>query len=149
MDFRVIGCASVLAAALGGVTVPAAAQEGVSVWTGVSSQEQIDRGKGVYGSVCARCHGLRGNGAGDPEMPPAPAVARSSFLTKWDGQSVAALFEYVRNLMPTDNPASLSDEQYVDAVAFMLSLSTIPIGETELPPDPDALEAIFIEPKPE
>jgi mono/diheme cytochrome c family protein len=131
------------------VAPPAAAEDGVSVWSGVFNAEQVGRGKGVYDSVCARCHGLRANGAGDPEMPPAPAVARSSFLAKWDGQSVAALFEYVRNLMPTDNPASLSDQQYIDAVAYMLSLSTIPAGAGELSPDVAGLEGIFIEPKPE
>jgi quinoprotein glucose dehydrogenase len=142
--------AGALALAIAFAAVPAAAQEGVSVWSGVFTQEQAERGAGVYNSVCARCHGMRGNGAGDPEMPPAPAVARSAFLSKWDGQSVAALFEYVRALMPTDNPASLSDQQYIDSIAHMLTLSTIePGGDAELPADSAGLEEIFIEPKPE
>jgi len=134
---------------LAAIPQAAMAAEPVSVWSGVYTDAQAQRGQGVFNSVCARCHGTRGNGAGDPEMPAAPPVARSGFIRKWDGQSVAALFEYVRGLMPPDNPQSLSDQQYIDSIAQMFKLSNMPAGETELAPDAASLEAIVIEEKPE
>lgn len=112
---------------------------------GVYSAEQAQRGKGVFDSVCARCHGIKGNGAGDPEMVAGPPVARGSFLRKWESNSLGALFEYVRTTMPTDNPQSLSDQQYVDAIAQMLALSNLPTGEDELPTEVESLDHIIIE----
>jgi mono/diheme cytochrome c family protein len=118
--------------------------ERVSVWTGVYSEAQAARGQTVFLSVCGRCHGPRGNGAGDPEMVAAPAVARGSFLRKWDGQTVATLLEYVRTTMPTDNPKSLSDQQYLDAITYMFALSNIPTGDADLELDAAVLAGVEI-----
>jgi mono/diheme cytochrome c family protein len=124
------------------------AVEQVSVWAGVSTQAQSDRGKIAYSGICAKCHGRNGNGAGDPDQPESPSVARQAFLTKWEGQSLATLFEYVRTTKPQDNPKSRSDQDYIDAIAYMMTLSQVPVGESELPPDPAALEAFVVGPKP-
>ena len=121
----------------------------VSVWDGVYTEEQDVRGKAVHSAVCAKCHGTRGDGAGEPDQPSAPAIARATFIRNWDGQSLAALFEYVRTTMPPDNPGSVDDQRYIDAVAHMLSLSNMPPGDTELTADPAALANIIIGPKPE
>jgi mono/diheme cytochrome c family protein len=118
--------------------------ERLSVWTGVYSEAQAARGQTVFLSVCGRCHGPRGNGAGDPEMVAAPAVARGPFLRKWDGQTVATLLEYVRTTMPTDNPKSLSDQQYLDAITYMFALSNIPTGDADLELDAAVLEGVEI-----
>jgi mono/diheme cytochrome c family protein len=120
------------------------AGERLSVWTGVYSEAQAARGQTVFLSVCGRCHGPRGNGAGDPEMVAAPAVARGPFLRKWDGQTVATLLEYVRTTMPTDNPKSLSDQQYLDAITYMFALSNIPTGDSDLDLDAAVLEGVEI-----
>jgi len=117
----------------------------VSVWEGVYTKEQDARGKKVHSGACARCHGLRLNGAGEPDMPPAPAIARATFLHKWAGQTLTALFDYVRTKMPPDNPGMLSDQDYIDAVAHILATSNIPAGDKELPPDPATLSTIVIE----
>ena len=94
------------------------------------------------------CHGPRLNGAGQSEMPPSPAIAGATFLRKWSGQSVAALFVIVRHTMPPDSPGTLTDQQSIDAIAHMLAVSGIPAGNRELPPDPGALAGIVIEAKP-
>jgi mono/diheme cytochrome c family protein len=120
------------------------AGERISVWTGVYSEEQAARGQSVFLSVCGRCHGPRGNGAGDPEMVAAPAVARGPFLRKWDGQTVATLLNYVRATMPTDNPKSLSDQQYLDAITYMFALSNMPKGDKELQLDDSVLAGVEI-----
>ena len=122
--------------------------EAVSIWTGVANQEQADRAKKVYSGNCAKCHGRNGNGAGEPDQPESPAVARAPFFTKWEGQSLADLFEYVRTTMPQDNPASRSDQEYIDAIVHMLVLSEVPLADGELPPDPEVLAGYAIDAKP-
>lgn len=118
-----------------------------SIWDGVYTEEQAARGQEAYGS-CTRCHGRRLNGAADdPDMKSTPPLARAAFLRDWDGQSLAALFEMTRATMPQDNPNSLSDQQYIDVIAYMLSVSDAPAGDEELPPDPAALGSIVIEPR--
>ena len=125
------------------------AQEETTIWSGVFTAEQAERGKAIHLGVCAKCHGERGDGAGEPDQPQAPAIARATFLRNWEGQSLAGLFDYVRNTMPPDNPGSRPDQAYIDAIAYMLALTKAPSGTMELPPDPDALELIVVAPAPE
>ena len=93
-----VGAALVCAAAV------AQAQTGkpVSVWSGVYTAAQNKRGQELHAAVCVMCHGPQLNGAGQPEMPPSPAIARAALLRKWSGQTVAALFIVVRLLSPVD-----------------------------------------------
>lgn len=119
-----------------------------SVWDGIYSQAQAERGQVVYSGVCAKCHGRTGNGAGEPDQPESPSVARQAFLAKWDGRTVGDLFEYVRTTMPVDNPGSRTDQEYIDAIAYMFTLSKIPAGQDEMPPDAQALVDVFITPQP-
>jgi cytochrome c len=144
--------AGAIALVLAALAAPggAVAQDDTSIWeTGVYTQEQADRGKKVSDGVCAKCHGERGDGANEPDQPGGPAIARFSFLRKWDGTSIASLFEYIKTEMPPDNPASRTDQEYIDVIAHMLALSGAPTGDSELPLDPAALELIYIEQKPE
>jgi mono/diheme cytochrome c family protein len=121
---------------------PAAAQ--VSIWSGVYSDAQNKRGEELYSGACSQCHGPRLNGAGQPDQPPSPAIARATFLRKWDGKTVGELFTYVREMMPTDRPGTLTDQQAIDSIAHMLAVSDIPAGDKELPTDKKALEGIVI-----
>jgi mono/diheme cytochrome c family protein len=80
----------------------------------------------------------------DPDMLPAPPVAGPKFLRKWDGRTLAALFEYTRATMPSNNPGYLSDTEVADIVAYMLSASGMPAGEFALPPEPETLASVVI-----
>jgi cytochrome c len=120
----------------------------VSVWSGVYTPAQNKRGEEVHANVCAMCHGRRLNGAGQSEMPPSPAIAGATFLKKWAGSNVAALFVIVRHTMPPDAPNTLTDQQSLDALAHMFAVSGIPAGNKELPLDPNALAGIVIEVQP-
>lgn len=116
-----------------------------SIRDGVFTAEQARRGKTAYTGPCDRCHGFKLDGASDdPDMLPAPPVAGPKFLRKWNGRTLASLFEYVRTTMPSNNPGYLSDAEVADIVAYMLSSSGVPPGSGEL--RPDALAAIVIEP---
>ena len=112
--------------------------------------EQARRGQLAYTGPCDRCHGYKLDGApDDPDMLPAPPVAGPKFLREWNGRPLAALFEYVRTTMPSNNPGYLSDAEVADVVAYMLSVSGLPPGRDELPTDRAALAAVVIVPQAE
>ena len=120
-----------------------------SVWEGVFTEAQANRGRGVYPGACGGCHGRRLNGApDDPDMLSAPPLARAKFLRDWEGRSLATLFEYTRATMPESNPGSLTDKEYVDVIAYMLSVSGMPAGDDELRPDPQSLARAVIQQQP-
>jgi cytochrome c len=142
---RPITLAMGIALAFTAVVAGAQAVKPVSVWSGVYTATQNQRGQALHTDVCAMCHGPRLNGAGQSEMPPSPAIAGTTFLRKWAGRNVAALFIYVRQTMPTDTPGTLTEQQVVDAIAHMLAVSKVPAGDRELPSDLKALANIVIE----
>ncbi len=120
-----------------------------SVWDGVFSEAQATRGQAVYEGACGLCHGRRLNGApDDPDMRSTPPLARARFLRIWDGRSLATLFEYTRATMPEDNPSSLTEQEYVDVIAYMLSAGGMPAGGDELQLDPRSLARVVIGPRP-
>ena len=121
----------------------------VSAWDGVFTESQANRGQAAYAGTCGSCHGRRLNGApDDPDMRSTPPLARARFLRVWEGRSLATLFEYMRATMPEDNPRSLTDQEYVDVIAYMLSVGGMPTGPDELQPDPQSLARAVIEQQP-
>ena len=103
----------------------------------------------AYSGACGSCHGRRLNGApDDPDMRSTPPLARARFMRIWEGRSLATLFEYTRASMPEDNPDSLGDQEYVDIIAYMLTVGGMPNGATELSPDSQSLAQILIQPEP-
>jgi len=143
---------AVLALAFMAVPVAVAQQEidqMASVWEGVFTEVQANRGQEVYAGACAFCHGRRLNGApDDPDMRSTPPLARAKFLREWEGRSLAVLFEYTRATMPENNPGSMTDQEYVDVIAYMLSMSMMPAADEELRPDPQSLARSVIQRQP-
>lgn len=123
--------------------------EEISMWDGVYTTEQAERGKTAYLSPCGLCHGRRLDGApDDADMRPAPPLARAKFIRNWNGRSLATLFEYARATMPQSNPGYMDEQSYVDIIAYMLSTTGAPPGEDELTPDRHRLATIVIMPAP-
>ena len=116
-----------------------APQEGPSVWDAVYTGEQAERGRVFYVKECASCHG-----EGLMGQDQSPALVGPAFLTNWNGQTVAALFEQTRKSMPKSNPNGFSRQEYLDVVAFMLRANGFPAGKTELPRATADLTAIRI-----
>jgi S-disulfanyl-L-cysteine oxidoreductase SoxD len=118
------------------------AQPTQSVWDGVYTQAQADRGKDLYSTQCASCHGPELTGG---EM--APALTGGEFVSNWDGLTVGDLFERIRISMPQNSPGSLSGQQNADILSFVLSQNKFPVGTTELPKEAMILKAIKFEVK--
>jgi len=123
-----------------------AARGAPSIRDGIFTADQAERGRIAYTGPCDRCHGYKLDGASDdPDMLPAPPIAGPKFLRKWAGRPLAALFEYVRVAMPSNNPGYLSDAEVADILAYMLSVSGLPPGNTALPSARAALASVAIE----
>jgi S-disulfanyl-L-cysteine oxidoreductase SoxD len=133
---------AVLSAVLLARAAPTASETSTS--SGVYTEEQAQRGKKVHAAVCAQCHGLKLDGAGEPDMIQAPPIAGRALLKKWYGASVASLFAYTKTTMPPTNPASLTDQEYADAISYMLKLTNMPAGTRELPATTAQLSAIMM-----
>jgi mono/diheme cytochrome c family protein len=99
-----------------------------NTWDGVFTEEQAERGMALAETNCVMCHAANLRGG-----PGAPPIAGSEFLFVWSTQSVNSLFEYLKLNMPPVDPGGLSDQEYTDIVAAILSSSGFPAGETELP----------------
>jgi len=126
-----------------------ASDQMTSVWDTVFTEEQANRGQAVYQGACGLCHGRRLNGApDDPDMSSTPPLARARFLRIWGGRSLATLFSYIRATMPESNPNSLTEQEYTDVIAYMLSVGGMPTGNEELPTDLQQLAHMFIQPRP-
>ena len=112
----------------------------MSVWDGVYSETQAKRGEATYLEACARCHrdDLKGQ-----EL--SPSLVGAAFTFRWRDQGVNDLFTSLRSSMPSESPGSLSDQAYVDVVAFLLSANHYPAGDEELRPDVTALAQIAID----
>jgi len=106
-----------------------------SVNDGVYSTSQAGRGQALFQSICTPCHNTaRFTGA--------------EFVSAWSDKPLVELFKVVQT-MPEDNPGSLSAQQYVDVIAYFLSLNKFPAGSDELKGDADALAKIEMQaPKP-
>ena len=110
---------------------PAAAEaqddDRVTVWDGVYTAGQAARGKAVYDSHCAACHGSDLSGSSE-----ARPLAGERFMQDWREDNVNSLFTRIQRLMPFDEPATLSDAAYLDSVAYILEFNGFPSGSREL-----------------
>ena len=112
-----------------------------TVWDGVYTSQQAERGRQQYLNRCADCHGdeLEGDVVEHPEL------AGGNFRDKWDGETLGSLFERIHRDMPQRNPGTLSRETTVDLIAYILSMNKYPPGPQELPRDTPSLKEIRIE----
>ena len=108
-------------------------EDPVTIWDGVYTAAQARRGETIYPAICGRCHGRKLDGAPDDhDFFSTPPIAGPKFLRKWGETSLAALFEYTRTTMPEINPGSLSDQEFLDVLSFMLAVTGAPAGEIDL-----------------
>ena len=90
------------------------------------------RGRDVYAGMCAGCH-------------PAVTHVGPAFTKSWAGKKLSDLFGFLRERMPKNDPGSLSQQEYVDVMSYMLRLNGMPAGVEEMPADSVALTKIRID----
>ena len=76
--------------------------------------EQSATGRSVFGQFCTSCHG------DDLKATPNAALVGPDFVGRWQGRTTNDLLALVRATMPPESPGSLSEGEYLAAVAFLL-----------------------------
>lgn len=115
-----------------GLAKAAAAQEQEhrsTVWDGVFTAAQADRGREAYALHCSSCHGneLQG-GAG-------PALQGLQFIDNWREDSLKSLFTFIQTRMPLRARGTLGEATYLDILTYILSMNSFPAGSKELTND--------------
>jgi S-disulfanyl-L-cysteine oxidoreductase SoxD len=98
-----------------------------------SQADQLAAGQDVYSGQCAECHGDRGEGGTGPVV-----IGGSKRIASY--QTSERLYDYVSRTMPFDSPGSLTEQQYWDAIAYLLDENDLLPQDTVLGPDSDPIE---------
>ncbi len=91
------------------------------------SEAQAQAGNALYQENCASCHLLDLQGAFE-----APALTGNNFSSNWSNRNIIDLLDLVRRTMPPQAPNSLSESDYSNVVAYLLSSNGIGSGSVTL-----------------
>lgn len=97
---------------------------------GVYTKEQAKVGEMLYTQNCILCHDKK---------------YFRPILKRWEGQPINILFTVMSTSMPENNPGYLSEKEYVDILAYVLSLSRYAAGDSELDYQNGALNDLMVE----
>lgn len=109
---------------------PAAAP---SVTAGAYTEEQALRGRALYYAHCLQCHGETMAG-----VDKAPALAGPQFASTWTGAPLTALVARILT-MPPEKPGSLSLNEGVDVLTYVLWYNGLPLGAEPLAAEQNVL----------
>ena len=99
---------------------------------GVFTKEQAKVGEQLYAEHCLLCHDKK---------------YFRPVLKRWDSQPLGIIFTVMSTSMPETNPGFLYEKEYVDILAYILSLSRYAPGDTELDYENGALNEITVAPR--
>lgn len=96
---------------------------------GIYTEAQAEAGEALYEQHCLTCHDRK---------------YFRPVLKTWSGQPLGVLYTMMSASMPQSNPGSLPRRDYVDILAYILSLNRYPAGDTELSYEGGVLDEITI-----
>jgi mono/diheme cytochrome c family protein len=137
---RVAGPVLAVALLLAALAAEAQNTSGPSIWGGVFTAAQAQRGNDAYQASCSACHGSDLH-ATDPE---AVDLTGPVIRAKWNGKTLQERFETIRDTMPPGNVNTLGDKTYMDILAFILRSNEFPPGNQELVPE-TAKAIVFVQ----
>lgn len=94
-----------------------ASADGSTINDGVYTEEQAAAGQELYEQHCLMCHDKK---------------YFRPVLKAWSGQPLGVLYAMMSASMPESNPGALPRDDYVDILAYILSLSRYPAGDKDL-----------------
>jgi mono/diheme cytochrome c family protein len=111
----------------------------VSVWDGVYTTAQAERGKATFDVTCSRCHNsdLSGSERG-------PTLTGDKFLANWLDGSLEPLFSFIRDQMPQGSANIITDDNKADVLGYILQRNSFPAGKTELTANTARLDTMQI-----
>lgn len=112
------------------VSAVTAFAEGRTVNDGVYTEQQAEKGETLYAQHCLLCHDKK---------------YFRPVLQRFEGQPIGIMYTVMSASMPESNPGFLTEEEYVDILAYILSLSRYEPGDTELDHNDGALNELMVE----
>lgn len=110
------GVLTLLIAAIG-CGASALAEEPRTLNDAVYTKAQAKVGEALYKTNCLTCHDKK---------------YFRPVLKRWAGQPLSTFYTVMAASMPESNPGSLPDDEYIDILAYIISLSRYPAGDSEL-----------------
>lgn len=110
--WRMRGGKTILALLIAVILLPACGNQ-------LTQEQQISQGEEVYQAECARCH----------EGGIGPALTTAVLGQRGDAQR---LYDYVHTTMPQDKPGQLTDDEYWNVLAFVISRAELLPQDTVL-----------------
>ena len=107
----------------------AASADSRTVNDAVYSKAQAKAGEKLYADQCILCHDKK---------------YFRPVLKRWEGQPLSILFTVMSTSMPESNPGFMTEKEYVDILAYILSLSRYAPGDAELDYQDGALNEITV-----
>src|SRR5438067_12353590 len=98
-----------------------------SVWNGVYTAAQAEKGKEEYQKTCIRCHAASLDGIQDANLlgdfGPRFSLRGKDFMDRWREDTAFSLFNLIKNGMPPRNepkatPVQLNDETSLNLLAY-------------------------------
>jgi S-disulfanyl-L-cysteine oxidoreductase SoxD len=120
----------VVGAAVTAVPESAFTAQNKTVWDGIYTEEQAERGARSFTTYCVRCHGGAANDGEEGR-----SLAGEPFWKSFRESTVDHLLDYVSRNMPNGAGGTLGANVYADVVAFILSRNALPPGTSELTKD--------------
>jgi mono/diheme cytochrome c family protein len=96
-----------------------------TVWDGMYSDSQATNGLAVYNQYCASCHSPNLGGGANQGAPP---LKGEKFMENWREDSLESLYTKIRTTMPRRDPKSLSENETIDIVAYIMQANEFPSG---------------------
>ena len=100
---------------------------------GSYTADQATSGKAAYDRRCAGCH-LK-----DLSGSTGPGLVGPSFISAWSDRKTSDLVELIKNTMPQGGEGSLTNEEYINIVAYILQANGHSAGARELRADSEVL----------
>ena len=99
------------------------AQDARTVADNVYSETQAQNGAQIYDKKCASCHD---GGTMGPEL------WGSAFLERWRKKDAEALYKTIVDTMPQEAPATLSEADTLNVIAYILQQNEFAPGSSAL-----------------
>ena len=119
----ILSIAAVIAIGLGSVAASRAPSPKVSF-----SATQAASGDKLYAAKCSACHGERLEGGAGPAL----SGATLTTLSKNTKLTIGDMFTFITQQMPLNEPASLTHDQYVSIMAYILHFNGYKAGSKPL-----------------
>jgi quinoprotein glucose dehydrogenase len=110
-----------------------------TVWSGVYSKAEADRGRQAYKQLCSRCHGTDLKGG-----LTAPGLVGAKFFDRWHDLRLGDVVAYIQAAMPREHQFYVPADSARAIVGLMLEESGVPSGQEDMSTDVSVQHAILI-----